>query len=64
MRECGTCHWFDPVEGYCAQLEFYCRGTDGTECEEYQPMRKRRANDGEKTYWEIDPTAGEAETDL
>ena len=45
MKRCSSCHWFDPVEGYCAQCEFYCRGTDGRYCEEYQPMRKRKASE-------------------
>ena len=51
MKRCSSCHWFDPVDGYCAQREFYCRGTDGLDCEEYQPMRKRRADDEERVDW-------------
>ena len=42
IRECNTCRWYDPMEGYCAQLETYCHGYDGTDCEEFTPVRKRK----------------------
>ena len=45
VRDCRSCHWYDPAEGYCAMQETYVHGHDGWGCDDFQPVRKRRAND-------------------
>ena len=41
-KECSTCRWHDPTDGYCLQLEIYVHDHDGEDCEDYRHYRKRK----------------------
>lgn len=32
-QECNTCRYYDPMEGYCSEMDTYCHGYDGEDCE-------------------------------
>ena len=38
-KECNSCRFYDPMDGYCVQREIYCHGYDGDDCEEWQKER-------------------------
>lgn len=46
QQQCRECKWYYHGDTYCMENEFYCKPTDGQDCEKYKPRREKNEEPG------------------